>query len=150
MSNKEIIEDFISQRTLAIVGASRNGQSFGNMAMRELKAKGYTIYPVHPTAETLEGERAYPSLAALPVKVDGLLVVVPPAETEKVVKEAQAAGIPRVWMQQGAQSEAAIRFCEQNNMQVVHGKCIMMYAQPQSIHKFHRWVVNLFGKLYSE
>ena len=149
MNLKETIEDFLNQRTLAIVGASRNGQGFGNMAMRELKAKGYTFYPVHPSAETLEGERCYPSLAALPVKVGGLLVVVPPAETEKVVQEAHAAGITRIWMQQGAQSEAAIHYCQENGIRVVHGKCIMMYAQPQSIHKFHRWIVNLFGKLYS-
>jgi predicted CoA-binding protein len=149
MNTKETIEDFTNQSTLAIVGVSRKGQGFGNMAMRELKTKGYTLYPVHPAAETLEGERCYPNLASLPEKVGGVLVVVPPAETEKVVKEAHAAGIPRVWMQQGAESPEAIQYCEQNGMRVVHGKCIMMHTQPQSIHKFHRWVTNLFGKLYS-
>lgn len=149
MNNKETIEDFISQRTLAVVGVSRGGKGFGNMAMRELKARGYTLYPIHPSAETLEGEACYPNLGALPEKVGGVLVVVPPAQTEQVVQDAHVAGITRVWMQQGAESEAAIRYCEQNGMSTIHGKCIMMFANPQSLHKFHHWVNTLFGKLYN-
>ena len=149
MNNKETIEDFISQRSLAVVGVSRGGKGFGNMAMRELKARGYTLYPIHPSAETLEGEACYPNLGALPEKVGGVLVVVPPAQTEQVVQDAHVAGITRVWMQQGAESDAAIRYCEQNGMQAVHGKCIMMFANPQSFHKFHHWVNTLFGKLYN-
>ena len=149
MNNKETIEDFISQRSLAVVGVSRGGKGFGNMAMRELKARGYTLYPIHPSAETLEGEACYPNLGALPEKVGGVLVVVPPAQTEQVVQDARVAGITRVWMQQGAASAAAIRYAEQNGMQAVHGKCIMMFANPQSLHKFHHWVNTLFGKLYN-
>ena len=83
MNNKETIEDFISQRSLAVVGISRGGKGFGNMAMRELKARGYTLYPIHPSAETLEGEACYPNLGALPEKVGGVLVVVPPAQTAR-------------------------------------------------------------------
>jgi len=73
---------------------------------------------------------------------------VPPAETEQVVQEAAAAGIRRVWMQQGAESEAAIRFCEEHGMSVVHGECILMFAQPvDSVHRLHRWIWRLLGKL---
>jgi len=105
------------------------------------------VIPVHPEAETIEGEQCYSSLSELPERVGGLLVVVPPSETEKVVKEASAAGIRRVWMQQGAESEAAIEYCEQEGMSVVHGECILMFAQPTGVHKFHHWLWGLFGKL---
>jgi predicted CoA-binding protein len=149
MTKQEMIEDFIHQRTLAVVGASRDGKSFGSMALRELKARGYTLYPVHPSADMLEGEACYPNLGALPEKVGGVLVSVPSAQTEQVVQDAHAAGITRVWIQQGAESPAAIRYCEQNGMTVVSGKCILMFADPQSFHKIHRWVNNLFGRLYN-
>ena len=57
-------------------------------------------------------------------------------------------GIRRVWMQQGAQSDAAIRYCQEHNINEVHGECIMMFAQPvKSFHGFHRGVWKLFGKL---
>ena len=148
MTSKAVVTDFVSQKKLAVVGVSRQGKKFGNMAFRALKAKGYKLLPVHPQAETIEGERCYPSLAALPEPVDGVLVVVPPAETEKVVREAAAAGIKRVWMQQGAESPAAIKFCEDNGLSAVHGECILMFAEPAAwFHRAHRWVWKLLGKL---
>jgi len=148
MTSKAAVADFVSQRKLAVVGVSRKKMKFGNLAFRELKRKGYKLFPVHPHAEQLEGERCSASLAALPEPVDGLLVIVPPAQAEQVVREAAAAGIRRVWLQQGAGSPAAIRFCEDNRISVVHGECILMFAEPAAwYHRAHRWVWKLLGML---
>jgi predicted CoA-binding protein len=148
MITQTAVEDFVAQRTLALVGVSRSGKKFGNMALKALKQKGYRVFPVHPHAEQIEGERCYPSLLALPEQVEAVLVVVPPGETERVVREAAAARIPRVWLQQGAESQDAIRFCEEHGLSVIHGECILMFAQPVvSFHRFHRWVWKALGKL---
>jgi hypothetical protein len=148
MTTKATVDDFLAQQTLAVVGVSRGGKKFGNLAYRDLKTNGYRLFPIHPHAEVIEGDRCYPNLSALPEPVGGVLIVVPPAETEQVVREAAKAGIRRVWMQQGAESEAAIRFCEENGMSVVHGECVLMFAQPVvSVHRFHRWIWGLLGKL---
>jgi len=149
MTSKAAVQDFVTQRKLAIVGVSRRKKlKFGNLAFKELKSKGYKLFPVHPEAETIEGERCYPSLSALPEPVEGVLVVVPPARTEQVVRDAAAAGIKRVWMQQGAESSAAIKFCEEHGINVVHGECILMFAEPAGwYHRAHRWVWKLLGKL---
>ncbi len=50
---------------------------------------------MNPNAETVEGERCYPSLGALPEPVGGAVVIVPRGEVEKVVKDAAQAGICR-------------------------------------------------------
>jgi predicted CoA-binding protein len=147
MTTQATVNDFISQKTLAIVGVSRGGKKFGNMIFRDLKSHGYKIFPIHPESEKLEGERAYKDFKSLPEKVDGVIVVVPPAQTEKVVREAAAAGIQRVWMQQGAESEAAIQFCKENGIAEVHGECIMMFASTAFFHKPHRWLWKYLGKL---
>ena len=148
MNSKETIHDFLSQRKLAIVGLSRGGKKFGNMIYKELSAKGYTLYPVHPEAETIDGARCYPNLAALPEAVGGVIVCVPPGQTENVVRDAAQAGIRRVWMQQGAESAAAIQFCAENGISEVHGECVMMFAEKVSFpHSLHRWVWKLIGKL---
>ena len=148
MTSKSTVEDFISQHTLAIVGVSRSGNKFGNNTFRELTSHGYKLYPIHPEAKTLEGVQAYQDFASLPEKVDGVIIVVPPAQTEKVVREAAAAGIKRIWMQQGAQSDTAIRFCQENGITEIHGECINMFAhETASFHKFHRGIWKLFGKL---
>jgi predicted CoA-binding protein len=106
------------------------------------------VSSVDPHAEFIEGDPCYPSLSALPEAVDGVLIVVPPSETEKVVRDAAQAGIRRVWMQQGAESQAAIRFCEERDISAVHGECILMFADPTALHhRLHRWAWGILGKL---
>jgi predicted CoA-binding protein len=147
MVSKTAIDDFLGQESLALAGLSRSGKKFGNAVLKDLSAKGYEVLPVHPDAAEIGGVRCYPSLADLPSRVGGLVLVVPPAQTEALVKEARETGIVRVWMQQGAESDAAIRYCEDHGINVVHGECIMMFAQPKGIHKLHRWLRGVFGKL---
>jgi predicted CoA-binding protein len=148
--SKQLIDEFVSQPALAVVGVSRNEQKFCNMAYRELKKRGYRLYPINPVAETVEGEKAYPSLKSLPEAVGAALIMVQPDQTEKVVREAAEAGIRRVWIQQGAESDAALRFCEENGISVVHGQCIMMFMKnPEWYHGIHRWVLGVSGQLPS-
>ena len=148
MASKSAVVDFVGQRSLAVVGVSRSGKKFGNTAYRALKAKGYQLVPVHPEAKTLEGDRCAKNLASLPAPVGGVLVIVPPQQAEQVVQEAAAAGIKRVWLQQGAESPAAIRLAESKGMSVVAGECILMFAEPAGFgHRAHRWVWGLLGRL---
>jgi predicted CoA-binding protein len=148
MTSKTAVDDFVSQKTLALVGVSRQPKKFGNYAFRELTQRGYRVFPVHPVAEIIEGEKCYPSLRQLPEAVGGVVAIVPPTQTEKVVREAAAAGIKRVWMQQGAASPDAIRFCQESGISEIHGECILMFASPiKSVHNVHRWVWRLLGRL---
>ena len=147
-ATRAAVENFIGQRKLAVVGVSRDTKKFGHMAYKALKEKGYQVYPINRNVETIEGDRCYAGLGALPEQVDGVVIVVPPTETEKVVREADAAGIKNVWMQQGAESNAAIQYCREHGLNEVHGECIMMFAPPVgSFHRWHRGAWKLFGKL---
>jgi hypothetical protein len=144
------VEDFLAQRTLAVVGVSRTGTKFGNVIYRSLRDKGYHVIPVHPAAESLEGDRCVPNLRHLPPGVDGLVLVVPPAETERIVREAVAAGIRRIWMQQGAESPVAVQFCRDHGISVVSGECLLMFAEPAEwVHRAHRWLWKHLDRLPS-
>ena len=114
MTSKLIIDEFLASKKLAVVGVSRSGNKFGNTVFRELKAKGYTVYPVNPNANEVEGEKCFPDIKSLPDKVDGAVVVVPLNESEKVVRSAALAGIKNIWLQQGSGSNEAINFCRDN------------------------------------
>lgn len=142
------VNDFLAHEPWAVVGVSRDPKKFGHTAYKELKARGHRLIPVNPKMESFEGDRCYPDLGALPAGAGGALIIVPPAQTEQVVKDALAAGIRRVWMQQGAESDAAIQFCQENGISEVHGECIMMHASDTAFfHKMHRWVWGVLGKL---
>lgn len=147
MTTRDSVERFLSQRSLGVVGVSRSGKKFGNTVLRELTKRGYRVAVVHPQAAEIDGVRCYPSVSELPDEVGGLVLVVPPEQTERVVREAAARGVRRIWMQQGAESAAAIELCRESAIDVVHGECILMYAGPTGIHRFHRWIWKLLGKL---
>lgn len=147
MTSRASIDAFLAQPALALVGISRGGKKFGNLAFRELVAKGYRVYPIHPAAETIEGARCYQRITDVPEHLDAALVVVPPAEALRAVRQAAAAGIHHVWLQQGAESPDVLEACRELGLDVVSGECVLMFAKPASYHKVHRWIWQILGKL---
>lgn len=143
-----LVQRFVAGKTLAIVGASATGRGFGSAAYKELKARGYRVLAVHPSASAIHGDPCWPSLAELPERVERLLVSVKPDLAGRVVRDAAAAGVRQIWFQQGAESPAALETCRELGLEAVHGECILMFAEPVgSIHKVHRWVLKLVGRL---
>lgn len=145
---KQEVIDFVQGKRIALVGASRSGKKFGNAIFTELKQRGYEVYLVHPEAEEIAGERTYPSLEALTGKVDGVVICVPPAKAEAPLREAVAAGIHNIWLQQGSSSPEVMAVATELGITPVTGKCILMYADPvKGFHGFHREIARVFGQL---
>jgi len=148
MVTKAQVDNFISAKNLAVVGVSRTKRKFGNMAWKELKKKGYSLYPIHYELKEFDGTPCYANLKNIRAQVDGALIVVSPSQTGKVVRDANDAGIKQVWMQQGSESDEALKFCRENNISAIHGECILMFAEPVGFgHNLHRWIWKLLGKL---
>jgi predicted CoA-binding protein len=125
--DENLIEAFLyRENVFAVVGASRDPEKYGHQVYRDLLNAGYRVYCVNPNADEILGKKCYPSLEVLPVKPDVVDVVVPPKITEQTVKTCKKLGITKVWMQPGSESEAAIKFCEENSIDVVHGVCVMV------------------------
>ena len=125
--NQELIRTFLNKKNIfAVVGASRDPKKYGYQVYKDLKNAGYEVYAVNPNAEEILGDKCYPSLENLLVKPDVVDVVVPPKVTEEVVKTCEKLGITKVWMQPGSESEKAIKFCEENGINLVHGVCVMV------------------------
>lgn len=121
------IQAFLEAGPFAVVGASADRDKYGNKVLRCYQQHGKEVYPINPKAPEVEGLKAYPSLAALPVKVPAISVITPPAATEQVVREAHAAGVKHVWMQPGAESDEAIRTAEALGMSVIAGgPCLLV------------------------
>jgi predicted CoA-binding protein len=60
--------------------------------------------------------------------------------------EAISRGIKKVWIQQGSETAEVLKTARQAGITVISGKCILMYADPSGVHKFHRRINKLFGK----
>lgn len=125
--DEKLILDFLNKKNVfAVVGASRDPQKYGHQVYRDLRNAGYKVYPINPNSEEILGDKCYSSLEELPEKPDVVDLVVPPKVTERVVETCKTLGIKKVWMQPGSESEKAIEFCKENNMDVVHGVCVMI------------------------
>ncbi|MEZ5810589.1 MAG: CoA-binding protein [Rhizobiaceae bacterium] len=77
-------------KSIAVVGASGNGITAGNRYIRILQSQGFPgpIFPVHPRTATIEGLRAYPSIASLPETVDYAYLTIPAERVEGVLSQA--------------------------------------------------------------
>ena len=129
MADREKLKELVRAEKWAVVGASDDRSKFGNITFRELKRRGKKVFPVNRRAAEVEGETAYPTLADLPEPVDCALIVVPPKQSENVVRDADEAGIHSVWFQPGAESLAALAYCEAHGMVAVSGHCILMTTE---------------------
>ncbi len=140
--------EFAEIKNLAIAGVSRNGRKFGNTILKELVSRGYTIYPVHHSADMIEGTECYKKLSDLSGIAGGLIISVKPGKVPALLHEAADAGIKNIWLQQGASSDAAKKTAYELGLNLTDGKCILMYTgEVKGIHRFHRTIAGWFGKV---
>ncbi len=141
------IQDFVASKRIAIVGASSVREKFGNSAAKELAERGYDVVYVHPTAKEIDGQPVYRDLAAVKDKADAVWICIPAEGGEALLRQAAEAGFKNVWLQQGASTPELLEVGEELNLDLVSGKCILMYAEPVgSFHKFHQVIWKLIGQ----
>jgi hypothetical protein len=140
------IQDFLAPRKMAMAGVSRNPKKFGGAIFKELKEKGFELYPINPNAEEIQGVKCYKSVGDLPAEVEHLFIVTPKYETDVVARAAVNKGMKMVWIQQQSETPEAVKTIEEAGIPLIYKKCIMMFADPvKSVHGFHRFLVKTFG-----
>jgi predicted CoA-binding protein len=152
MSTRELIEDVLKRKRLAVVGVSHVERDFTRVLFREFLKRGYDAVPVSRNAEELDGHRCFAHVQEITPPVDWALILTPPKQTESVVLDCAAAGIQRVWMYRavgkGAVSAAAIGFCKSKGIQVVPGYCpVMFWKDAPFFHRLHGYFVKLTSGL---
>ncbi|MDX6364336.1 MAG: uncharacterized protein QOC85_3346 [Streptomyces sp.] len=109
--------------TWAIVGLSSNQQRAAYGVAAVLQRFGKRVVPVHPNAETVHGEQGYPSLSAIPFKVDVVDVFVNSDLAGPVADEAAAIGAEAVWFQLGVVDEKAYERTRAAGLEMVMDRC---------------------------
>ena len=113
-------------KTIAVVGLSNKPDRPSTEVAGYLQDAGYRIIPVNPTITEALGEKAYPSLRAIPEQVDVVQIFRRPEEVPAVVEDAIAIGARVVWMQPGAEHEGAAARAEAAGLRAVVGACMMV------------------------
>lgn len=124
----DAIQQFLAQKRFAVVGASADRVKYGNKVFRCYQQHGLNVVPVNPKDALVEGRRAFSMLSKVPTKIDAVSIITPPKVTESVVEEAGKLGIQHVWMQPGAESDAAIAKAKAFGMNVIAGGPCLLVA----------------------
>jgi acyl-CoA synthetase (NDP forming) len=85
----------LSPRSVALIGQSDDAGKTAGRPLKYLRQAGFrgTIYPVNARRETVLGERAYPSVSALPEAPDHAYILVPTEAVIETVAECGKAGV---------------------------------------------------------
>jgi predicted CoA-binding protein len=149
MITKAQIDEFFKSTNVAVVGVSRNPKKFGCVVFQTLlDKKKYVLYPINPNVEEIGENKCYHDIMSLPADTNGIVILTRKDKTAAVVQQAVDKGIRQIWIQQHCDTPEALKIAGDKGANVIHGKCIMMFAEPViGFHKFHRSLMGFFGRL---
>ena len=111
--------------TIAVIGASNDRTKFGNRAVRAYVAQGWTVYPVNPKEDQVEGLPCYHDIAEIPPKVDRASLYVPPDVGIQLLDAIRARGARELWVNPGSGSPELLALAERLGLAAVEACSIV-------------------------
>lgn len=122
----DFVTDILERyNTLTIVGLSSKHMRPSYGVASYMKSHGYRIIPVNPNETEVLGEKAYPSLDAVPGPTEVVVIFRRPEFVPEVVESAMRKGAKVIWMQEGVIHEEAAARARQAGLAVVQDRCIL-------------------------
>src|SRR6266571_5561455 len=112
-------------KTIAVVGCSKDPAKDAHRVPKYMQMHGYRILPVNPTAAEILGEKAYPSLDAVPIAFDAVDIFRPSADVPPIVDQAVKSPAKVVWMQLGIRNDEAAKKAQAAGKIVIQDRCMM-------------------------
>ena len=123
----------LNNKVIAVVGLSKDPSKPSHDVASYLRANGFKIVPINPTADVVLGEKSYRSLLELPDDIKRELDVVDifrrSEDVPDVVREAAQIHLSYlkpsvVWMQLGIVNQTAAKLATDHGMDVVMDRCM--------------------------
>ncbi len=155
----EMVQDFLAQKKIAVVGVSDKRETGCNLAYNKFKENGYRVFAVNPRIAEFNGDPCYPDLASIPEKPDAVFILANPKVTDQIVGQCVDLGIKRVWMHcmmgtkpglaagMTSVSRDAVAVCRENGIAVIPGSCPNQFLKPDFGHAMMRGLWRLFGNM---
>jgi uncharacterized protein len=152
-----LVQDFLSQKKIAVVGVSDKRETGCNLGYRRFKEAGYAVSAVNPRMTIFEGDPCYPDLKSIPDKPEAVFILASPRVTEQIVQQCVDLGIQRVWMHclmgtrpglaanMTSVSAEAVRKCHEHGITVIPGSCPNQFLKPDFGHALMRVIFRTLG-----
>jgi len=154
---ENMVQDFLAQKKIAVVGVSDKRETGSNMAYTKFKDNNYQVYPVNPRISEFQGAPCYPDLKSIPETPDAVFILANPNVTDQIVQECVDLGVKHIWMHcmmgtrpglaksMTSVSQDAVQMCRENGIQVIPGSCPNQFLDPDFGHKMMHGMWGLFG-----
>lgn len=93
-------------KNVVVLGASDKQDRYSYKALKLLKEHGYTVMPVHPVLDQIEGTPVYKNLSEISAEIDTITLYVNPEILKKHVDQIIRIHPRRVIFNPGTESEA--------------------------------------------
>lgn len=155
----DLVQDFLAQKKIAVVGVSDKRETGCNLAYRNFKEKGYTVSAVNPRLTTYEGNPCYPNLKSIPEKPDAVFILTNPKVTEQIIQQCVDLSIERVWMHclmgtkpgltagMTSVSKDAVSICRENGIMAIPGSCPNQFMKTDFGHALMLMIFRTLGFL---
>ena len=111
-------------RVIAVVGLSADWYRPSFFAAKYMREHGYRVIPVNPKYADILGEKCYPTLRAIPEKVQIVDVFRKTQDVPPIAEEAIAVGAKVLWQQLGVKNEAAAARAREAGLETVMDRCV--------------------------
>jgi predicted CoA-binding protein len=115
--------------TVAIVGASPDPAKYSHQACLRFAQRGYSVWPIHPSATEVAGLRVFASLADLPGRPDIVCMYVNPQRGLDLLEAIVAAAPTMLWLNPGADGEPLASAARARGLRVVEACSLVVLAQ---------------------
>ncbi len=152
-----LVNDFLAQKRVAVVGVSDRRDTGCNLGYRKFKAAGYAVTAVNPRLKEFEGDPCYPDLRSIPDKPEAVFILANPQVTEQIVQQCVELGVKHVWMHcmmgtkpglaagMTSVSPAAVTMCREHGISVIPGACPNQFLRPDIGHGIMRVLWRTLG-----
>ncbi len=128
------LDSLFNPRSVAVFGASDRPASVGATVWHNLKAGGFAgpLYAVNPKRATVAGDRAWPSVAALPEAPELAVICTPPATVAGLIAELGQRGTQAAIVltagQTAAQKQAMLDAARPHLLRILGPNCLGLLA----------------------
>jgi predicted CoA-binding protein len=116
---------------VAVVGASPKADRYSNQAMRLLIEKGHNPIPVAPGRTEILGRKAYPTLAAVPGRIDTVTLYLRASRQTSILDDVVRTGPRRIIFNPGTENPDAYDRLRKAGIEVVDACTLIMLCTNQ-------------------
>ena len=127
----EIKEILSKNKTIAMIGVSKDPAKPSTIVMKYMQKYGYKVIPVNPRAkgEKILGEKVFGKLDEIKIPIDIVDVFRPSKEVLDIAKDTVKINAKVLWLQLGISSNEAKTLVEKNNIEYIENRCTKMEYQ---------------------